>query len=529
MTTGTLTDLYLRLSDMRTEDALDGREAKLRAEAKRLGWTVRRVVVENDLSPNGQASAFKRKKITTPSGEVKLTTIRPGFRSVLADIMTGVNLLAEDLDRMLRQPRDGEDLIDAIELSGASARSLSGSLTLTDGGTDTERMTARIMAAVANKSSSDTARRVAAGRERWAGKSYQGGRRPFGYRVADGTEQHQRNLVTDEGEAAVLKAAAADILDRGISLKACARDLRDRGVPTVTGAAWTASTLRDVLAKPAVAGLAAHKGELREAPWPAILDRDTWERLAELFGSRKNPGTSNEPRWLVSCLAACGVCGGPVKCTGSAARRAYTCAGHGHVRRSAAAVDNFVSAVTVARLSRPDAADLLRPPPRPGADSAKLRAEAKRLRAKLGTLAALFSADAITEAQLTSGTKDIRARLAKVDSQLAASDAPDPLAEFRGSPARAVWESLSLPRRRAVVRVLMTVTILPARRGRGFDPATVAVTWKSGEQGSQGRALVPGESGSAGGQGGSGGVGGGVLVGGVVGHGGYTDSPEAAA
>ena len=33
-------DLYLRLSDSRTEEALDGREDKLRAEADRLGWIV---------------------------------------------------------------------------------------------------------------------------------------------------------------------------------------------------------------------------------------------------------------------------------------------------------------------------------------------------------------------------------------------------------------------------------------------------------------------------------------------------------
>ena len=72
---------------------------------------------------------------------------------LLPDIMNGINLLAEDLDRLLRQPRDGEDLIDAVEQSGASARSLSGSLTLTHGGTDTERMIARIMAATANKAS----------------------------------------------------------------------------------------------------------------------------------------------------------------------------------------------------------------------------------------------------------------------------------------------------------------------------------------------------------------------------------------
>jgi hypothetical protein len=38
-------DLYLRLSDARLEEALDGREAKLRAKAAELGWEVNRVVV----------------------------------------------------------------------------------------------------------------------------------------------------------------------------------------------------------------------------------------------------------------------------------------------------------------------------------------------------------------------------------------------------------------------------------------------------------------------------------------------------
>ena len=50
-------DLYLRLSDGRTEEALDGREAKLRGEAERLGWTVRRVVTENDILPDGRIRA----------------------------------------------------------------------------------------------------------------------------------------------------------------------------------------------------------------------------------------------------------------------------------------------------------------------------------------------------------------------------------------------------------------------------------------------------------------------------------------
>ena len=119
------------------------------------------------------ASAFKRRKIKTPSGRVELRVVRPGFREILDDITTGrVNgLLAEDLDRACRDPRDLEDLLDACAQTGASARG-SGSLMLTNGGNDGEQFMARVMVAIANKSSSDTARRVAEGRERHWGESY---------------------------------------------------------------------------------------------------------------------------------------------------------------------------------------------------------------------------------------------------------------------------------------------------------------------------------------------------------------------
>ena len=494
----TTADLYLRLSDFRADDAdsFPARETALRAKAADLGWTVGRVITENDLAEDGRrkpASAYKRQRVTGPDGRPLIRhgrpvyrVLRPGWQQVLTDLGTGAAraVLAEDLDRVARDPRDIEDLIDAVAACGGHARSLSGSLTLTSGGSSDQLAMARVMVTMAAKSSADTARRVADSRERLAGKSYQGGRRPFGYRPDPDAPPGAKTLIKVPAEAEVIGQAAADILDRGISLKAIARDLRDRRVPTVTGAAWTASTLRDALAKPAVAGIAVHTATVKDetggqrkvttehpGAWPAILDTGTWERLRDLFDGRKT-GTSPEPRWLVSGYATCGPCGAPVKCTGSATRRAYTCTAHGHVRRNAAEVDKRVRAAVVARMSLPDADVVLLPPPRPGVDAGALRAEAKRLETKAKRLTVMFTDDAITEAQFTSGTKDIRARLAQIGAQLAASSKPDPLPEFRqGKPAAEVWDLMTLPRRRAVVRELMTVTILPAqRKGNRFDP-----------------------------------------------------------
>jgi hypothetical protein len=386
----------------------------------------------------------------------------------------------------MRQPRDGEDLLDAVELSGATCRSLSGSLTLTGGGTDAERFTARILAATANKSSADTARRVADARERLAGQSWHGGQRPFGYRHDPDAPKYHKTLITDQDEAKVIRDAATAILAEGdekISLKAIARDLRDRGVPTVTGTAWTASTLRDILVKPTVAGIVISGGAELAAPWPAIIEPDRWRRLRDTLtdpGRRTNGQTGNAPRWLVSKMALCGICAdgkATVHATSGGGRpAAYRCDALNHLWRDAAHVDEYVAAVVVERLSRPDVAGLLRPPPRPGTNTAALRAEARKLHDRKRAQMRMHAAGAIDDGDLAAGMKEIRARLAQIDAQLAVSDQPDPLAEFRDRPAAAVWESLPLPRRRAVVRLLATVTILPAgRKGRGFDPSTVRV------------------------------------------------------
>lgn len=491
----TTADLYLRLSDARNEEALDGREAKLRARAQQLGWDVGRVVIENDMVPgNGDgtlrpASAWKRRRITTPSGRVELRTIRPGFRSVLDDLTSGRAgaLLAEDLDRVLRQPRDGEDLIDAVELSGATCVSLSGSLTLTEGGTDNERFLARTLANVASKASADTGRRVSAARDRLAGQSYQGGRRPYGYQPDPDAPKYHKRLIVVPAEAKVIRDAATDILDRGISLKAIARDLREREVPTVTGTAWSAKILRDVLTKPAVTGLAARNGKVvGPAPWDFILERDRWERLRDKLtdpSRRTNTGRANEPRWLVSGFATCGAegCGGRTRVAGGRNRTpAYVGAECCHVRRNARAVDDHIAELVIRKLGEPDAADLLRPPPRPEVDTGKLRAKARDLRRRRRAQRLMHANGLMDDAELADSLRDFGAKLAAIDAQLAASDQPDPLPEFReGRPAEVVWAELGMPRKRTIVQTLIRSVVInrAGRKGRGFDPDTLDIEW----------------------------------------------------
>jgi DNA invertase Pin-like site-specific DNA recombinase len=476
-----LCDLYLRLSDGRREEALTGREAKLRAEAQRLGWTVNRTVRENDINADGTlkpASAFKRVKTIRSDGSEEWRVKRPGFDSVISDLMNGHAhaLLAEDLDRLARDPMDLEDLITCAERKGSIIRSAStGEIHLE---TSDGRVMARVVCAFSRKESEDKGRRVADARERLAPQSYGGGRRGYGFVAAEDTVKYHRKLIVVPDEAEVIVKAYADILDLKLSLRVVVKQLIADGVPTVTGARWTPSNLKDILTKSSLPGL---KDDAGNVVIPEIIPQDRYDAMVSLLTDpdrRLNTANANTPRWLCTGIAVCGRCGGSIRCAGAANRRGYVCSVGGHVRRDAAKVDELVASWAVWRLSQDDAADLLKPIPRAGVDIAGLRSEARKLGERKSALARMFAEDG-DERALASGLKVIRDRLAVVESQLAASDESDPIPEFRTStPAAQVWNALSLPRKRAVVRVLMDVVILPATRGRGgFDPESVQISF----------------------------------------------------
>ena len=495
--------VYLRLSDFRAEDdngTFTRREEELRELAEGLGLTVRWVLVENDLRNDGKlrsASAYKTpRKITDGNGIATRRTNRVKFTEALLLLQSGQAqvLIAGSSSRLSREERDARDLVDVVKSSGASVLVPDDEgepqWLLSHGGTPKEIADFMDEVNGNRRYSEQVAANARKGRRRWVGKSWQGGPRPFGFRVAQGTEEHKRNLVVDEAEAKVLADAADAILDKGISLASIARDLReatgDDYVSTVSGTKWRASTLRDVLSKPGTAGLQVRKdGTLTDAPWPAIVPRDRWERLVALFDSRKT-GRGNEPRWLVSGIAVCGIDGAHMRVTGTADRRAYVCSAHGHVRRNALKVDDWVSTTVIRYLARPDLADVLPDRKlRAGADTVALRAESKRLAAKRDDLARLLMDEVLTEKGVRIERERIDARLTAIGAELA-SDTADELPEVQGAPddpaerlrwVQDVWFALPLARRRAIVRILVRVTILPIehRGGNVFDPASVRI------------------------------------------------------
>jgi len=486
--------VYTRISDARTEingstserprrrqvtsAGVEDQEKRCRELAQRLGWTVGRVIVEND------TSAFKRRKVTLPDGRRELRTVRPGWREMLDVLATGRadGLIALDLDRSARDPRDLEDLIDVVESRSPRipVESVTGSLRLAN---DADITMARVMVAVANKASRDSSRRVAAARQREAAYGrYGGGSRAFGYERDGKTVQ--------PAEAAEIVKAAQAIL-AGVSLREVTADLRRRGVPTVYGGPWHTSTVRGMLLSPRLAGIKVYYGEeVGKAEWPAILEESTWRGVVAILkdpARRTSPPVrSPSPKWLLSLIAKCGVCGESVSVGGGRKDNpSYVCRGRtSHMRRVARPAEDFVSRVIIARLSQPDAAELISP--HPEIDTAALNREVTAARARLDALARMFGNGDIDVKQLQEGTAAAKAELKRAEDALATAAPRDALLGLAGrADAAEIWEKLDIGRKRAIVRTLVDVTLMP--RGRGgrlpgggyFDPTGILITWKS--------------------------------------------------
>lgn len=441
--------ILVRISDDRAGDAAGvGRQEKdARALAKRLGWKVAEVVVENDVS------AFKRRTVTLPDGSTGLRVLRPEFRRLLELLQLGQvdGLIAYDLDRVARDPRDLEDLIDVVEQARVPVESVSGSLRLAN---DSDITMARVMVAVANKSSRDSSRRIRRAHEQLAeqGRYAGGGVRRFGF--------HPDGVTHDENEAEAIRWAARQII-AGASISRTARDLDDRGVRTVRGGKWSQRALADIVKSPRIAGLRVHRGEVvGAAEWQPILDRDTWEAVCVAVAARSK-GVTAQPglkRWL-NGLLVCGLCGHGL--TGqyqTGDRYRYWCdtrrGGCGHIAIGGKAVEDEVERQVLDYLARPDVVDALRSS---ASDSGaeRARADIAADEAQLKELARMWAEKAITLAEYTEARRVIEQRI-EAARQVATRALPERVrAVLTAGDIAAAWAKLDPAAMREVVGALV--------------------------------------------------------------------------
>lgn len=475
--------LLVRISDDKAKDAagVGRQEVDGRALADRLGWTIVEVVTEND------TSAFKRRKIRLPDGTHALRTVRPGFRRVLDMLASGEadGMIAYDLDRACRDPRDLEDLIDVVESRRPHipVTSVSGSLRLANDG---EITMARVLVAVANKASRDTARRVARKHEELAaqGKPGGGGFRGYGY--------DRRNLEVVPEEAEIVQEIAARILgtwdgwtseqrekidpDVGESLNSIAADLQQRQVPTVTGAPWNSRSVKSVVTKPRVAGLRTHRNEVvGEAVWPAIIDRDTWEEVcARLAGRARNVDLGLQ-RWLTGVLI-CSKCDRPLMGWQGNNGVRYWCAtpkgGCGGVAIKAAIVEEEIERQVLDLLGKPRVLEQLRTV----ADTEvteDARAELAADEAQLKEMAGAYARREVSFAEYKEVRSIVEKRI-RESRALVHARAPRVLRRLLEGDVRVNWAAAKPADKREVVLALVSgYRVMPHDRSKGnkFDPA----------------------------------------------------------
>jgi DNA invertase Pin-like site-specific DNA recombinase len=498
------TAIYTRISEDRQEGAGVRDQFADATDLCRLnGWTDVVPFEDNDIS----ASKYARRH-------------RPSYRAMLNQIREGKikRIVVAHIDRLYRQPRELEELIDLADAGRIEIMSVySGPVDLS---TSDGRAMARIQIAMAAKASEDTSRRVlrAKQRAREAGL-HTGGSRAFGWvRLTvtdpDGTKRETWDPMTpDPFEADLIRRAIDDVI-AGASLTGIAEQWNAAGIAQVhvegPEPRWTNKTVKTILMSPRHAGLMPRTVEetdeegntrMRVVPdgpaaWPAIVDRARWERCREILEEREARASHPRRRSLLTGLLVCGNCGTVITSSHHSTpnpdgtpRRVWRCSGNpgmvgtdgkracGKVSITAGLLEQRIVGATFEAVDNSDLGELV-----------KARAESDRKAAAImNDIADIDRRIRETEAAYARPGGTPRARYEREMSRLETAKADlegqysslghtSFLFRYAGRPGAlsAAWESLSVEEKNAAIReAIGRVAIMPAtRKGRvPWDPS----------------------------------------------------------
>lgn len=459
--------IYTRISRDRGGAGLGIERQRVDCEelAEQLGWTIVDTFSDNDIS------AYSGKP-------------RPGYRAMLDALEAGQAdaIIAWHPDRLHRSPVELEGFIDVCDRRGIDIRTVrAGTVDLS---TASGKMVARMLGAAARHEVEHSIERQKRAKLQAAidGK-FRGGRRAFGFE-SDG-------MTLRPVEADAIRDATRKIL-AGVAIAQVVREWNAAGLVTsFSGSKWTSRDFRKVILRPRNAALVTHEGKvIGPGQWPAIVEPDEFHALVALLGDpERRRSATTERKYLGSGLYVCGKCGKTMLTASQVGaskldrRKTYRCSGGAHLGRIADRLDEYVTELVIARLSREDAAIALGGP---AVDAAALQTQRTGIQARLDELAALFADGSIDGSQLRRGSESLRSQLDGIDQRLAEARASSTLADLvlAGDDLRTVWGGLSVDVQAKVVDVLMTVTILPSPRGRQpggdyFNPEYIRIEWKA--------------------------------------------------
>jgi DNA invertase Pin-like site-specific DNA recombinase len=475
--------VYVRISSDREGAGLGvaRQEEDCRALCDWLGWQVA------DIYPDNDVSAYSGKK-------------RPEWERLNQDIRDGtVDAIAcWHVDRLTRSPRELEDVIDLHDQHGIQLATCTGDIDLS---TPTGRFIARALGAAARHQAEHKAERQRRQRRQSAqAGTPNGGQRGYGYTT-------DRTAIID-AEASVIRELARRAL-AGESLGEMAYDLNARGILTSTGREWSRSAVKQVLISARISGRReyrptdsyepGHKPLLGDITatgcWPAIIseqDSDLLRALLTAPGRDTNPARRSY-RYLISGIAACGLCGSPMCGRPHASGRPrYIChkdasrPGCGRITVFADLVetearDRILTVLdhSPAMLDRLLAKHQTRAAGPAGEDPAT---ELRKIEEKRNQLAADWAAGEITRKEWATAKRVLDERAAKISGQINRTAQARALAQFAALDGD-MWQrwehpSMTSSGHRALIQACVTrIVIQPASNGSRWDPDRIQPDW----------------------------------------------------
>jgi DNA invertase Pin-like site-specific DNA recombinase len=258
-----------------------------------------------------------------------------------------------------------------------------------------------------------------------------------------------------------------------------AKHLNERGIKTLHGHAWTPIAVSNLLRNPGYIGRRIHQGqEIGDATWDPLIDSTTWNTVQALLADSRWKGERpTSVRHLLTGIALCGTCETPLRLTKNRNRYfAYSCPGQYCVAIQEQLLDAYVEEWLLARLARPDAAEVFLPPDTGDAVTAAV-AEQEKLEARLQE-----ARDAAGDGTLS--IKSLAALEAKLLPQIEAAKARaresvrNPLLHdlVTADDHEQAWDRLVLEQRRTVIRDMVTIRVHKGRRGVGrITPGRVTI------------------------------------------------------
>lgn len=439
-------------------EKVERQEADARALAERIGWTVS----EEHVFVDNSVSAWKRDR-RRPAWDAMLEAIKDGEVDAI---------IVYHGDRLVRQPWDLELLLRLADERRLQLASVSG---MRDLSSADDRFILRVEVAQACRESDNISRRTRRGWEARAAKGLPigGGKRPFGFE-ADGK-------TIRKAEADVL-AEAAERLLAGQTLGGVLAWMNSVST-TSQGNRWTGRALKQLLVSPRVAGLVVAAGKTYQAVWEPIISPETQAELKALLETKaqQQPHRGSERRHLLSGIAECSKCGGPMSTKPAGGRnrkttRIYFCRACKSMGRNVEHLDAYVIGRVLRVVNDPGFLEELTAETADsglGVEIATLERRREQTREQLSQLA---DHPELSPELILRSLESFDRKISELRARQVTTTRQRLLARVAGID-RTGWDALPIDLRAEVVKALFRIVVLPATwRGPGFDPASVELT-----------------------------------------------------